>query len=64
MFFPKGLSLDEIIGTEINLQGRWIIPLPHPSGASRWHQIAENRQRIVQAIELIRKRVAEIFSGE
>jgi len=61
LFFPKGMSLEEIIGTEINIQGRWIIPLPHPSGASRWHQSAENRRRIAQAIELIRKRVGEIF---
>ncbi len=61
MFFPKGMSLDTIIGTEKAVQGRWIIPLPHPSGASRWHQIAENRQRIAQAIELIRKRYLEIF---
>ena len=32
-------SLAEIIGTEKQVDGRWIVPLPHPSGASRWHQI-------------------------
>jgi len=61
LFFPKGARLEEIIGTEININGRWIIPLPHPSGASRWHQTQENRQRIVQAVELIRKRYLEIY---
>lgn len=61
LFFPKGARLEEIIGTEININRRWIIPLPHPSGASRWHQTQENRQRIAQAVELIRKRYLEIY---
>jgi hypothetical protein len=42
------------------VDGRWIVPLPHPSGASRWHQIPENRQRIQQAIELISLHVKEL----
>ncbi len=61
MFFSKSMSLDEIIGTEKCLQGRWIIPLPHPSGASRWHQSEANRQRITQAVEQIRRRYIQIF---
>ena len=60
-FFSKGLSLDEIIGTETCIQGRWVVPLPHPSGASRWHQSEENRRRITQAIELIQIRYRQIF---
>ncbi len=55
-FFPKDLPLDEVIGTEKSINGRWVIPLPHPSGASRWHQSEANRQRISQAIEHIRRR--------
>jgi hypothetical protein len=35
------------------VDGRWIIPLPHPSGASRWHELSANRQRIRLAVELI-----------
>jgi uracil-DNA glycosylase len=35
---------------------RLVVPLPHPSGASRWHQISENRERINRAIALIRVR--------
>jgi hypothetical protein len=30
--------------------------LPHPSGASRWHQTHENRVLIQKAIEKIRRR--------
>lgn len=53
LFYPKKLKLAEIIGTQIELDGRWVIPLPHSSGASRWHQIEENRRLITKAIELI-----------
>jgi uracil-DNA glycosylase len=53
LFFPKRLKLDEIIGTQLEIDERWVIPLPHSSGASRWHQIEENRQLIDQAIALI-----------
>ncbi|NIM93742.1 MAG: uracil-DNA glycosylase [Anaerolineales bacterium] len=56
LFYPTGMPLSEIIGTEKMLDGRWIIPLPHPSGASRWHQIEDNRRRIDHAITLISKR--------
>jgi uracil-DNA glycosylase len=52
LFYPGG-TLDEIIGTQRQIDSRWIIPLPHPSGASRWHQIPENRLRLDQAIQLI-----------
>jgi uracil-DNA glycosylase len=60
-FFPKGSKLEDLIGTEANIDGRWIVPLPHPSGASRWHQLEENRGRIAAAIELIAARYAELF---
>jgi len=60
-FFGSESSLEEMIGTEKQVDGRWIIPLPHPSGASRWHQIAENRKRIDKAIGLVGKRYGELF---
>ncbi len=58
LFFPKNARLTEIIGTEKEINGRWVIPLPHSSGASRWHQTESNRALIQMAIELIRKRAA------
>ena len=54
LFYPKKAKLDEIIGTKLEVEGRQVIPLPHSSGASRWHQIEENRRLIEKAIELIR----------
>ena len=62
LFFPKKLKLQEIIGTQKEVEGRWIIPLPHSSGASRWHQIEENRQLIADAIKLINNHRVRIFS--
>ncbi len=45
--------LTQVIGREIEIGGRWVVPLPHPSGASRWHQLPENRKRIDRAIRKI-----------
>jgi len=56
LFYPKKLKLQEIIGTQLEVSGRWVIPLPHSSGASRWHQIEENRRLIDNAITLIREK--------
>ena len=61
LFYPKGMKLTEIIGTEIEMDGRWIISLPHSSGASRWHQIAENRELIQKATALIAKHMDRLF---
>jgi uracil-DNA glycosylase len=55
LFFETKLPLEKIIGTQIEQDGRVIIPLPHPSGASTWHNKPENRARVKKAIRLIRK---------
>lgn len=61
MYYPPTLSLAKIIGTQKQVEGRWVIPFPHPSGASRWHQIESNRALVKQAISLIRGQVELIF---
>ena len=60
-FFGATATLEELIGRENKLDRRWVIPLPHPSGASRWHQIPENRERIDAAIKLISRRYKQLF---
>lgn len=60
-FYGRGIVLEAVIGTEMERDGVWYVPLPHPSGASRWHQIAENRVRIQQAIGLIAAQYARLF---
>ena len=54
-FFPDRPTLEAVVGRRHTIQGRIVIALPHPSGASRWHQIPENRQRIERAIRLLAK---------
>ena len=61
LFYQKGLKLTEIIGTQKEVDGHWIVSLPHSSGASRWHQIAENRELIQKAIALIEIHVKRLF---
>jgi len=53
LFFPKSMKLTDIIGTKKEVHGRYVVPLPHSSGASRWHQIEDNRMLIRQAVDLI-----------
>ncbi|MGB2909386.1 MAG: uracil-DNA glycosylase family protein [Anaerolineales bacterium] len=62
IFYPNKISLKDIIGTQKQVDGRWIVPLPHPSGASRWHQIEANRDHIGEAVALIRHHVEHIFA--
>ncbi len=62
LFYPKKLKLTEIVGTQTQTEsGAWIVPLPHSSGASRWHQIAENRILIDKAIGLIAGHYQRLF---
>jgi len=61
LYFPRSKNLTEIIGTEKKLDGRWLIPLPHSSGASRWHQKESNRDLIDRAVGLIGEKVARLF---
>ena len=53
LFYPSNVPLVKVIGTHKQVDGRWIVPLPHPSGASRWHQSEANQALIRQAVEWI-----------
>ncbi len=60
LFFASRRPLTKIIGTEKQMDGRWLLPLPHPSGASRWHQVESNRQLIDRALELLVARMEDL----
>ena len=65
LFFDPKQKLDEIIGREKQLEsGVWVIPLPHSSGASRWHQTEENRILIEKAVALIADHYSRLFPGQ
>lgn len=61
LYFPRSLNLIEIIGRQKRVDGRWIVPLPHSSGASRWHQKESNRALIDRAVGLIGEHVRRLF---
>ncbi len=61
LFFSKSKKLTEIIGREVDVDGRAVVPLPHSSGASRWHQTETNRALIDQAIDLIKGHYERLF---
>jgi len=49
-------KLVEVVGTvHQDIQGRWIVPLPHPSGASLWLNDPENQKRVTRALEHIQR---------
>jgi len=49
--------LDECIGATFEYAGVVVVPLPHPSGVSRWLNSPANRARLEEAIALIRARL-------
>lgn len=63
LIYPPGAKLAGIIGTQMRLDGRWVVPLPHPSGASRWHQAEVNREKIANAVQLIRDHFLRLYPG-
>jgi uracil-DNA glycosylase family 4 len=47
-------TLGECIGASFEHGGAAVVPLPHPSGVSRWLNVPENRARLDEAIALVR----------
>jgi uracil-DNA glycosylase family 4 len=50
VFWGPG-RLDEIVGTYREQDGRLLLPLPHPSGASRWLNAPEHQALLARALE-------------
>jgi uracil-DNA glycosylase len=54
-------KLTEVVGEVLwhesheNEEGYWIVPLPHPSGASLWLNRPENQERLVLALAGLRR---------
>ena len=47
------MSLNACVGERFELGDAVAVPLPHPSGVSRWMNLPENRGRVERAVELI-----------
>ena len=46
-------SLDAAVGEQFEHDDAVAVPLPHPSGVSRWMNLEENRARVERAVELV-----------
>lgn len=55
------LRLDESVGRIFEVDGRTILPLPHPSGASLWPNAPANQERIQQALTLLREELVPLL---
>jgi uracil-DNA glycosylase len=51
------VPLSEVVGKSRVDGDRVLIPLPHPSGASRWLNDPENRERLARALAVVRRAV-------
>jgi uracil-DNA glycosylase len=47
-------SVTDAVGRRYDLDGSIVIPLPHPSGASSWLNVPENRDRVAAAVDVIK----------
>lgn len=57
-FLGKG-SLDSLVGTMPEVDGRLVLPLPHPSGVSRWLNDLAHQQLVDRGLELLARAYAE-----
>jgi uracil-DNA glycosylase family 4 len=53
-------SLDACIGERFDYAGAVAVPLPHPSGVSRWLNVPANQARLKHAIELVHGELAAL----
>ena len=60
----QSLRLEEAVGCLFVVDGRHVLPLPHPSGASLWPNRPENKARIERALLLLREALMPLIRGQ
>jgi uracil-DNA glycosylase family 4 len=53
-------TLDAAVGERFEHGDAVVVPLPHPSGVSRWMNAPENRARVERAVQLIRAELRDL----
>ena len=56
----RARTLDECVGERFDLDGRAVVPLPHPSGRSTWLNDRANHARLARAVELIQEELTAL----
>ncbi len=57
LYLPRR-SLDELVGRVFDAGDRELLPLPHPSGMSRWLNTPANQDRLDRALSLLSDRLS------
>lgn len=52
-FLGQKIRLQDVVGTYQEQQGMLFLPLPHPSGVSRWLNAPENQRLVHRALDLL-----------
>ncbi len=56
LFYERKLKLIDVVGTSTrDGQGRYIVPLPHPSGASLWLNRLQHQAQVAQAVAILKQ---------
>ena len=53
-------QLTAAVGERFERDGAVVVPLPHPSGASGWLNVSENRERLASAAAVVRDEIARL----
>jgi len=59
-FLGRVSSLSDVVGTAVERDGVHYLPLPHPSGVSRWLNEPENVAKVERAMGILREWVEEL----
>jgi uracil-DNA glycosylase len=52
-FLGPQRPMTDLIGERFDLDGRTLVPLPHPSGASQWFNQPANKDRLARALDIV-----------
>jgi uracil-DNA glycosylase len=55
--------MTEFIGERFERKGRIIVPLPHPSGASQWFNVPENKVRLARVLAILNELRVQLNTG-
>lgn len=52
-FLGTDRPMTDLIGEQFEMDGRALVPLPHPSGASQWFNQPANKERLARALAIL-----------
>jgi uracil-DNA glycosylase len=59
----RKVRLEEAVGHTFEADGRLVLPLPHPSGASLWLNQPENQARLARALAILKEELLPLVEA-